>query len=392
VGVLNVHVLIVPIGIYTLPKVPLGCIFERQQAEALQAAGAKVGVLSGGVITTRHLGHRFPYVERDQVNGVPVYRAHRRAYLPARWESPRSAAKRTYSRVKPLLEQYIRDHGIPDIVHAHNLSSGGLVARLIFDEFRIPYVVTEHTSTYAAELDAVIRDLPILVEAANPASTIIAVGTQLANNLRDAFVGEGSTPVVVVPNVVDPRFLAVPRVMRPGPFTVAGIGNLIPRKNYDLLLRAFARSGLPVDAHLVLGGTGPELNRLRATAKALCLSERVDFRGRLSRNGVIELLQGVDLFAHPSDSESFGVVLIEAMALGVPVLATASGGPEDIVTPDVGLLSAVGDIDAFADGLTDMYRSRAEFDPDEVREACRSQFGPEAFATRMLEVYRQAIA
>ena len=56
------------------------------------------------------------------------------------------------------------------------------------------------------------------------------------------------------------------------------------------------------------------------------------------------------------------------MALGVPVVATASSGPQDIVTPDVGLLTPVGDVSAFADGLSEMYRRRSEFDPEQVRE------------------------
>lgn len=387
------HVLIIPTGIYPMPRFPLNSVFEQHQVEALRGAGVQVGVLSGGVITTRYLGRRIPYLEHDLVNGVPVYRAHRRVYLPARLGSRLTRAERTYGGLKPLLEEYVRAHGRPDIVHAHNLTAGGLVACLIADDFGVPYVVTEHTSTYASDIGAVRRDLSILTRAAAHASTIIAVGSQLADNLRGSLGGELSERVVVVPNVVDPAFLAKPLAKSTSrPYTVAGIGSLIPRKNYELLLRAFAGAALPADARLVIGGDGPRLGRLRALAEDIGLSERVDFLGRLSRQDVVRLLQQSHLFAHPSDSESFGVVLIEAMAFGVPVLATASGGPQDIVTPDVGLLTAVGDVDEFADSLSELFRRRWDFDARQVRESCRIRFGAETFAARMAEIYRRAMA
>ena len=116
------------------------------------------------------------------------------------------------------------------------------------------------------------------------------------------------------------------------------------------------------------------------------------FCGYLRRGEVLALLKAAHVFAHPSDAESFGVSLIEAMALGVPLLATASGGPQDIVTPDVGLLTPVGDVDEFAAGLTEMYRRRADFDAHQVREVCRTRFGPRTFAAQVLEIYERALA
>lgn len=386
------HVLIVPTGIYPLPQRPLDCIFELQQAEALLAAGVQVGVLSGGVITARYVGRRFRYEPFQCVQGIPVYRSHRRAYFPARWEDPGTAASRSYRRLKPLLDRYVADHGRPDVVHAHNLAAGGLIARRIHAELGIPYVVTEHTGTYVADSRSAIRDAALLAEAASEARSIISVGTQLASALREALAGRTAATFEVVPNVVDPGLLDGPLREHQGTFTVAGLGNLIPSKNYPLLVQAFAKATLPGDSGLVIGGTGPESKRILEVAGALGVSDRLTLPGHLDRPRVRDLLQGADLFAHPSNSESFGVVLIEAMALGLPVLATASYGPQDIVTPDVGMLTPVGDVQTFADGLSEMYQRRREFDSHRLRQTCRERFGPEAFASRMLAIYRKAIA
>lgn len=387
------HVLVIPRGLYCVPRVPLAGIFETHQVDALRAAGVKVGVVSGGVITARYVGRSFPYVARETVSGVPVHRGYRRAILPARWEAPVKAAERTYRVVRPLLEEYMAAHGRPDIVHAHNLLAGGLLARQVAEDFGIPYVVTEHTSTYTADIDALSRDMSVLAQAATSASAVIAVGSQLADSLRACLDAPMSDRVRVVPNVVEPLMLTRPLVARETrPYTITGIGNLISRKNFPLLVRAFARAALPEDARLVIGGVGPELGRLKALAADLDLAHRVDFPGQLTREEVAGLILETDLFAHSSDSESFGVVLIEAMALGVPLLATSSGGPQDIVTREVGLLTQVGNLEEFGDGLSEMYRRRSDFDSDVLREACRTRFGPEAFAYRMLHIYEQAVS
>jgi len=288
-----------------------------------------------------------------------------------------------------MLEDYIEKFGRPDVVHAHNLTSGGLLAKHVHDETGIPYVVTEHTSTYAAEADAAQRDAKVLALGASGARAIIAVGSHLAASLQRA-IGP-HIPVLVIPNVVDSQLLACPLGKPQGAFTVGGLGYLLPRKNYALLIEAFARADLPAGARLVIGGDGPELGRLSRLARSLECQDRVNLPGHLNREQIVELLREVDLFAHPSDSESFGVVLIEAMAVGVPVLATACNGPLDIVTPEVGRLTPVGDVTAFADALSKMYQNRSQFDPGEIREYCRLHYGAEAFATRMLNVYQNAV-
>lgn len=386
-----VHVLVIPRGLYVLPGLPSVGVFEQHQAAALRDAGIQVGVLSGGVITARHFGRRIRFQRHDQVNGIPVLRAHRRSLLPARWESPQTAADRGYLRLRPLLVDYIREHGRPDLVHAHNLASGGLIACRIAEDFDLPYVVTEHTGTYSAQLAAVRRDVAVLDMAAARANVIIAVGTPLAENLRNSLNPTAAAKVAVVPNVVEPGLLVRPLAARRAhPFTIAALGNLIPSKNYRLLVSAFHVADLPADSQLVIGGKGPEARALKSAAKAHGVGDRVRFVGHLDRHGVGAILTQADLFAHPSDHESFGVVLIEAMAMGVPVVATDSGGPADIVTKTTGLLTPVGDVEAFTAALGVMYSVRSEFDSALIRQSCRDRFGPEAFARQMLAIYQRA--
>ncbi len=385
------HVMVVPRGLYGVPRLPFAGVFERHQVAALRLGGVDVGVLSGGVITTRHLGRRFPYASSDVFDGVVVYRAPRRAYLPARWQDPLNSAKRSYRLVRQAMDHYLEAQGRPDVIHAHNHVSGGVLARLIHEDYGIPYVITEHSSIYISDPSAVVRARPAIDHASEKAARVIAVSEHLARHLRPILPADVAARMTVVPNVLDPtlqrRPLAVPGQ---GPITIGALGNLVPGKNYGLLLRSFARADLPEGTRLVIGGDGPQRGALISEAESLGIADRVTFAGPLDRDGVAKLLEQSTIFAHTSDFESFGVVLIEALACGVPVVSTASGGPDDIVTPDLGRLVPVHDADGFARALAEVARDRAMYSSMTIRNTVRERFGPETFARTMTGIYEEA--
>ena len=102
-----------------------------------------------------------------------------------------------------------------------------------------------------------------------------------------------------------------------------------------------------IRAHLVLIGDGPERSAVELLVRQLDLQNQVCFLGK--QDSFVEVLQHSDLFLLPSESESFGLAALEAMACGVPVIATDIHGlPEVVSHEETGLLSAVGDIDSMA--------------------------------------------
>jgi glycosyltransferase involved in cell wall biosynthesis len=98
------------------------------------------------------------------------------------------------------------------------------------------------------------------------------------------------------------------------------------------------------------------------------------------------------VFALTSDTETFGVVLAEALALGVPVISTRCGGPNDIVNATNGLLVPPGDVEAMAQALQDMRRNLANYLPEKLRADCHDRFSTQSVSTRIAEIYSKAIA
>jgi glycosyltransferase involved in cell wall biosynthesis len=127
------------------------------------------------------------------------------------------------------------------------------------------------------------------------------------------------------------------------------IGRLIRRKALDDLLRAL--SGLEYDDwRLLIVGDGPEEPRLRDLAERLGLSSRVEFLGAVWGERKFQYLAASDVFVLPSVHEGFGLVFLEAMFCGLPVIASSVGGQTDFLKDgETGFLVPVGDVDALAD-------------------------------------------
>ena len=125
------------------------------------------------------------------------------------------------------------------------------------------------------------------------------------------------------------------------------ISNFRPLKRVDDVVRIFARVRQSVDARLVLVGDGPEYGRTRDLVEKLGLADMVRWVGVV--DDVAPILKAADVLLLPSETESFGLVALEAMASGVPVVASDVGGLPEVVEHGVsGFLAPVGDIDAMA--------------------------------------------
>ena len=114
---------------------------------------------------------------------------------------------------------------------------------------------------------------------------------------------------------------------------VFAIGRLVPQKGFDVLLDAFARlcQSPDFDHRLLLAGDGPERTALEARAAALGLAERVSFLGATDRPLTASLFRGAAVFVLPSRHEPFGIVVLEALAAGTPVVATDVGGVSEFL-------------------------------------------------------------
>jgi glycosyltransferase involved in cell wall biosynthesis len=176
----------------------------------------------------------------------------------------------------------------------------------------------------------------------------------------------------------------------------AFVGRLVEWKGVDLLLNAMSKARCEIDLELHVVGDGPERNRLETLAAKLCVADRIVFHGLVPQATCATLLANTDALVLPSLYESGGAVVLEAMAMGLPVVATRWGGPADYLDETTGILVEPIDrqrfVNALALALVRLARSpelRARLGAA-ARQRVAEHFAWERKIDRIIEVYRQA--
>jgi len=270
----------------------------------------------------------------------------------------------------------------PDLVHGHFYDAAA-TALLIARRLGVPYVLTEH-STLARPLTQLER------LAFRNAGRVMPVSRMLQSALESSGL-EGRYEVV--PNVVDLEHFT-PTARYPGEIRrLIAVTRMTPVKGIPDLLEALRLLAIRRrDWRCDLIGGGERGEEYRGLASRLGLDRHILFHGELSRPEVAARLREADLFILPSHLETFSVATVEAMACGVPVLATACGGPEELVTPEAGMIVPPRDPAALADGLDRMLSSLDGFRPGEIARGVAGRFGAEAVGARLLEIYEATLA
>ncbi len=296
------------------------------------------------------------------------------------------------------LDRMTRRFGPVDLLHAHVSYPAGWIAMRLSEERGIPYVVTEHMGPFPlpvyARRDGQLKD--IIREPLERAAARIAVSPMLARHIASFGIPEPE----FIPNLVDERLYPPARApgeagsADPAHVTFFTLCAMEPGKGVSDLLKGAARflGALPERergrVRFRIAGDGPWLARHRGEARELRLDAHVTWLGALTRERARAEFAACDAFVLTSRHESFGIVYVEAGACGKPVLATRCGGPETIVTPETGLLVAVGDYEAIATALRDLFAGAQPWDARRIRALTLERYGREAVVGRLEAVYR----
>jgi glycosyltransferase involved in cell wall biosynthesis len=144
------------------------------------------------------------------------------------------------------------------------------------------------------------------------------------------------------------------------------------------------------NVELRIGGEGELEKQLKDKVQELNLSQII-FLGRLSRNQVEYEMLNSHAFVLSSDVETFGVVLIESLALGKPIIATRSGGPEYIVNGKNGFLVEPKNVDDLSNAMLSMIEKYENFNPKSIQDDCFENYGPKVIGKKLIEIYKEAL-
>ncbi len=221
-----------------------------------------------------------------------------------------------------------------DLIHAHGPLPCGHAAMLLSGELNMPFVVSVHGLDAFSTLQVHGRAgewcRRISQKLYNSSRRVICI----SEHVREAVLeGMGrSCRTSVVYNGVDPELFSPPSAAPSDAATILSVGNLIPIKGHEHLIRAVGSlAGEFPSLELEIIGEGAERGRLEALVEELHLTFRVRFRGRQSRSQVADAMKRCTIFALPSRYEGLGCVYLEAMATGKPTIGCRGQGIAEII-------------------------------------------------------------
>jgi len=361
-------------------KYKMNGIFEFDQAKALAKAGCKVVFAAIDVRSIRRW--RKWGIERHLIDGVNVYVIN----IPG-GRLPKAILHKVIGiGLRILYKHILKEIGKPDILHAH-FTDVGYASLPLKHQINVPLIITEHSSLINAPVieKQLIKTATVAYEQAD---AIIAVSPALANAIKAKL----NVKALYVPNIVDTDLFSYTKRGVSNTFDFVSIGNLNYGKRMDLTIEAFYIAFRDFqDVTLTIFGEGHERVALEGIIKKYSLENRVYLMGMCSREVIKEKLGNSDCFVLASRSETFGVAYIEALASGVPIIATKCGGPEVFVHEENGCMIPVDDMDELVRAMKYMYKNIMTFDRKKISAEIKLEFSPECVSKKILKVYEEVM-
>jgi N-acetyl-alpha-D-glucosaminyl L-malate synthase BshA len=281
----------------------------------------------------------------------------------------------------------VAEHQNLDLLHVHYAiphSVSALLARgMMAAKRRLPFVTTLH----GTDITLVGSDrsyLPITKYSIEESDGVTSISEYLRKRTVDVFGVE--RPIDVVYNFVNVETYAPVERKRRERRVLIHISNFRPVKRVMDCVRILERVRRDVDAELWMVGDGPDRGSAESLADDLGVSQYVQFLGK--QNGIPRLIQDADVLLLPSELESFGLAALEAMACGVPPVATDAGGvPELIRHGETGFLTAVGDLDAQAAAVSRLLSDEPLY--ERVAASARADAVERFSASRIIPLYER---
>ncbi len=368
------HVLFIP-SWFESPGHPTSGKAIKDLAIALTQNGVKVNILFQS-------SHPFNS-KTDLIQGISLY--HVRNYFGLK-SFPVFRNISAYLYLK-IFKQYISDHGLPDIIHLHGYQ-GLAFATHIKNKFKLPFVYTEHSSSVALhKLHGFGRSF--LRQYSLDANSIIAV----SNYLRTELKKYTSRVDYVIPNCIDFSFFKPADKLKEKKIMMINL--LTKNKQVDLgihVFEHFLKANPEYALHII--GNGPEKGSLRKLIDAYNLHSKVFLRGEQKSEEWIDDLRSSSCLWLLSKSETFGVVVVEALACGIPVVCLDNKGVRDIAqvlegNPMLNVLPSDSSLEAMNKEMENIILTRNPLDAIECRNRMKAKFGFNEVANRYITIYKE---
>lgn len=287
-----------------------------------------------------------------------------------------------------LVRRYIDKYGVPDIVLAHSYWAG-YVAKEIKEINTIPFVLLEHSSRFLTN-QILEWEKPYIKSSFESADKLLFVGNRLKEKAIQ--ITEANVKGVVSPNSIDTDFFKNTTEATKDAKTILSVGVLYDVKKFDHLIKAFVASTAYNDGwSLRIVGEGYKRNDLEQLIKKYDVDSRILLLGEQLRDVVRDEFSKASFYVSSSQFETFGVTVIEAFSMGLPVVATKCGGPEELIKDFNGLLVENNSIPALQKGIDRMVETYQNYSSSKIRSEALKLFSVNQNVKSLIRTFSQIV-
>ena len=381
------HIMVIP-SWYSSPRNKVHGSFFKEQFKALANSGEKITVAYNEIWPITMFGkiNEKRGISFHIEDNLRTYRYKDYNYLP---KTP-LMFKSFNKRMDKLYKEIIKNEGKVDIIHAHSAFWGGIAAAYLSEKYNIPLVLTEHSSLKYAKY-AKESYKKYIFESYEKADCLIAVGNGLKKELQEYV----NRPIEVIHNMVDLQLFHIDENIQDRnleserEFKFFSCGFLEEGKGMDCLIRAFTKAFKGENVTLRIGADGSLKQALKKLIEELNMDNQIKLLGALSREEVSKEMKACDVFALASEHETFGVVYIEALACGKPVIGADNGGAEDIIKKYNGIIAKKKNIEDLVKALRLIKENYNIYDKYEIREKTIFSYSEEVLVEKLKGVYKK---
>ena len=338
----------------------------------------------------------FPFTRRRSLNTSPLLhpKARRTYYLSI---PRRKLPALTRANLIRNIKHEVKDKGY-NLVH-FNWAFPEMLALPDIKELGVPVFLTFHGHLFF-EIFGNPELRAFLSEAVEKADRIFMVGKKLNEQIceRFPFIRDKSFHL---PNGIDEsKFYITNRSAAqdtlgwdPGKTHILCVGNIASEKGIDVLIDAAIREARLNEVQVHIIGRVIDRGLLTSCKKNIAQSgaKNIHFHGPVPHSELPLYYNAADAYVQPSRSEGFGVALVEAGMCGLPLISTYSGGPEQIVLPENGVLVEAGNADALANAMLKLLENPGQYSPETIRETMVSRYSRSKVVAGLLSHYKEFI-
>ena len=382
------HIMVIP-SWYSSSRNKIHGSFFKEQFKALSNNNEKITVAYNEIWPLTMFGkiHEKSGVNFNIEDNLRTYRYKDYNYFP---KSP-LMFKSFNKRMDKLYQEIVKKEGKVDIIHAHSAFWGGIASTYLSKKYNIPLVLTEHSSLKYAKYTKESYKKYIF-ESYENADCLIAVGNGLKKELQEYV----DRPIEVIHNMVDLELFYIDENTQEknsksnGEFKFFSCAFLEDGKGIEYLIRAFTEAFKDEKVTLRIGGDGSLKLILKKLIEELNMDNQIEILGALSREDVSKEMRTCDAFVLPSEHETFGVVYIEALACGKPVIGADNGGAEDIIGEDNGIIAKKKSVEDSAEALKKIKENYEMYDEYKIREKTIFSYSEKVLVEKLKGVYKKA--